>query len=55
MRPVKRSLMELNPEREEVEEEEEERYGRAVMEIGDHISSSVSHWHSSEERTQWKR
>ena len=48
MRPVKRCLMDLNTE-------EGERYRRAVVEIGDHILSSLSQWSHSEERTLWRR
>ena len=48
MRPVKRCLMDLNPEG-------TEQYRRAVVEIGDHISSCLSQWPHSEERTQWRR
>ena len=34
---------------------EDERYRKAVIEIGDHISSSLALWPLSEERTQWRR
>ena len=50
MRPVKKRLMELNPEK-----GEEERYQRAVVEIGEHISSSLLQWTHLEDRAQWKR
>ena len=52
MRPVKRRLMELNIEG---KEGEEEMYQRAVMEIGDHISSCLTQWSCLEERSQWKK
>ena len=50
MRPVKRSLMDLN-----LEEEEDGRFRRAVVDIGDHISSSLAQWSLSDDRLQWKR
>ena len=53
MRPVKKRLMELNPEEEAGDSNG--RYQRAVVEIGDHISSSLAQWPHSEERTQWKK
>ena len=53
MRPVKKCLMELNPEEEE--ECSNGRYRRAVVEIGDHISSSLAQWSHSDERAQWKK
>ena len=53
MRPVKRCLMELNPSDEEGGNHT--RYKKAVMEIGEHIASSMTQWASSEERTQWKK
>ena len=52
MRPVKKRLMELNPDE---EGESVGRYRRAVVEIGDHISSNLSQWSHSEERAQWRR
>ena len=53
MRPVKRCLMGLNPSDEEGGSHT--RYKKAVVEIGEHIASSVMQWPSSEERSQWKK
>lgn len=50
MRPVKKRLMELNPEG-----EAGDRYRRAVVDIGDHISSSLTQWSQPEERRQWRK
>ena len=51
MRPVKRSLMDLNTEG----AGEGERFRKAVVEIGEHISSSLTQWARSDDRKLWRR
>ena len=53
MRPVKKSLMELNPADDTADSHV--RYRRAVIEIGDHVTGSLAQWGRSEERAQWRK